>query len=54
MVRFALKTNIFSLAFSANNTHLYWYVGLDSPQPYPLAAETTYFQWHHGKEAVQV
>ena len=31
-VRFVIKSNVFSLGFSANNTHLYWYVLL-SPLP---------------------
>jgi len=25
IVRFVIKSNVFSLGFSANNTHLYWY-----------------------------
>jgi hypothetical protein len=40
-VRFVCKTNIFSLAFSANNTHLYWYAGLDSQHPYILTKMPT-------------
>ena len=36
-VRFVMKTNVFSLAFSANNAHLYWYTRLDSLPSYPFA-----------------
>lgn len=36
-----IKANIFSLAFSANNTHLYWYAGVDFLHSYPLNKTTS-------------
>lgn len=40
-VRFVIKSNVFSLGFSANNTHLYWCVLLIPLLPYLFINKTT-------------
>ena len=47
-VRFVTKSNVFSLGFSANNTHLYWYALLGPLPPY-LFTNAAFFSGTTGR-----
>jgi len=52
-VRFVIKSNVFSLGFSANNTHLYWFVLLAPPATIFIYQQNL-FQRYHGEDIVQI